>query len=165
VRREPARWRRAVVFGVLPASVFCATLTAGLLRWQADSFGATQIGATESVRAATEAAVRMLSYQPDTAERDLTAARELLAGKLRDDYTTLTTDVVIPGAKQKDITSVATVPAASSISTDRTSAVVLVFVNQTVTVGSTPPTHMASSVRVTLGNTGGRWLVTDFDPI
>ena len=44
-------------------------------------------------------------------------------------------------------------------------AEVLVFVNQTITVGNDPPTDTPSSVRVTLDKIGGRWLISQFDPV
>ena len=83
----------------------------------------------------------------------------------RDSYTSLTNDVVIPGAKQKQISAVATVPAVASVSADPRHAVVLVFVNQTVIVGQDAPTDTASSVRVTMDKAGGRWLISKFDPV
>jgi Mce-associated membrane protein len=72
---------------------------------------------------------------------------------------------VIPGAKQKQISAVATVPAMASVSADPRHAVVLVFVNQTVVVGQDAPTDTASSVRVTLDKVGDRWLISKFDPV
>src|ERR1700730_4942359 len=54
----------------------------------------------------------MLSYQPDTVEKDLAVARDQLTGAFRDSYTSLTRDVVVPGAKDKQVPAVATVPAA-----------------------------------------------------
>jgi hypothetical protein len=59
----------------------------------------------------------------------------------------------------------ATVAAAASVTADPRHAVVLVFVNQTVLVGSDAPADTTSAVRVTLDKTGGRWLVSQFDPI
>jgi Mce-associated membrane protein len=43
--------------------------------------------------------------------------------------------------------------------------VVLLFVDQTVTVGQGAPTNTASSVRVTLDKVDGRWLISQFDPV
>jgi Mce-associated membrane protein len=43
--------------------------------------------------------------------------------------------------------------------------VVLVFVNQTVSVGNGVPTDTASSVRITLDRVGDRWLISKFDPV
>ncbi|GAB5011279.1 hypothetical protein MAHJHV63_39310 [Mycobacterium avium subsp. hominissuis] len=44
-------------------------------------------------------------------------------------------------------------------------AVVLLFVDQTVTVGQDAPTNTASIVRVTLDKIGDQWLITGFDPV
>ena len=59
----------------------------------------------------------------------------------------------------------ATVPAAASLSASENHAVVLVFVDQTLTMGNQAPGNTASSVRVTLENIDGRWLISQFDPI
>ena len=58
----------------------------------------------------------LLSYQPDTVDKDLGAARDRLTGAFKDSYTQLIHDVVIPGAKKQRIAAVATVPAAASVS-------------------------------------------------
>ena len=119
----------------------------------------------EAMQAAKDSTIALLSYKPDTVEQQLGAARDLLTGDFRDSYTSLTNDVVIPGAKQKQISAVATVPAIASVSADPKHAVVLVFVNQTVVVGQDAPTDTASSVRVTLDKVGDRWLISKFDPV
>jgi Mce-associated membrane protein len=77
----------------------------------------------------------------------------------------LISDVVIPGAKQKQISTTATVPAAASVTAESRHAVVLVFVDQTVVVGSDAPADTTSAIRVTLDKTSGHWLVSQFDPI
>jgi Mce-associated membrane protein len=77
----------------------------------------------------------------------------------------LTNDVVIPGAKQKQISATATVPAAGSVSADADRAVVMVFVNQTVIVGKDAPTDTASAVRISMEKVDNRWLISGFDPI
>jgi Mce-associated membrane protein len=90
---------------------------------------------------------------------------EATSSRRRHSYTSLTNDVVIPGAKQKHISAVATVPAAASISADENRSVVMVFVDQTITVGNDPPTGTASAVKVTLDKIGGRWLISGFEPV
>jgi Mce-associated membrane protein len=117
------------------------------------------------MQAAKDSTVAMLSYKPDTVDQQLNAARDRLTGEFRDSYTSLINDVVIPGAKQKAITAVATVPAAATVSADPNKAVVLVFVNQTVVVGQDTPSDTASSVRVTLEKVGDRWLISEFEPV
>ncbi len=138
---------------------------AGFLKWQDSSVRTSEIAGMQSVQAAKDSTIALLSYKPETVEQQLGAARDLLTGEFRDSYTSLTNDVVIPGAKQKQIAAVATVPAVASVSADANHAVVLLFVNQTVIVGQDPPTDTASSVRVTLDKVDGRWLISEFDPV
>lgn len=156
---------RLFAFGVLPFLVLLLGGAAGYLKWQSGSMRTSQISGVESVAAAKDGTVAMLSYQPDSVEKDLAGARDRLTGTFKDSYTQLTHDVVIPGAKQKHISAVATVPAAASVSAAASHAVALVFVNQTVVVGADPPSATASVVRVTLDKVGDRWLISGFDPI
>ncbi|MDT5244135.1 MAG: Mce-associated rane protein [Mycobacterium sp.] len=159
------QWARVFAFGVLPAVALILALGAGYLKWMDNSVRDSENARDASVQAAKDSTTALLSYKPDTVEQQLNAARDLLTGEFRDSYTSLTNDVVIPGAKQKQIAAVATVPAAASVSAKPNHAVVLVFVNQTVIVGQGAPTDTASSVRVTLDKVGDRWLISKFDPV
>lgn len=145
--------------------VLAPALGASVLKYWDSSARNSQIARTESVEAARESVVAMLSYQPENVEGQLAAAQDRLTGEFRDSYAGLTRDVVIPGAKQKRISTVANVPAAASVSATPDHAVVLVFVNQSAIVGSDAPTDTASSIRVTLDKIDGRWLISGFDPI
>jgi len=163
--RRRFSWSQALVYVVLPALALLLAITAGFLKWQDVSARNSHIAGIEAVAAAKDSAVALLSYKPDSAEKDLDAARDRLTGSFKESYTQLTHDVVIPGAKEKHISSVATVPAAASVSASRNHAVVVLFVNQTTVVGSDAPTDSQSSVRVTLDKIDGRWLVSQFEPI
>ena len=163
--RRRIRWSRMIAYGLLPGLVLLLACGAGFLKWQDASVRDTTVSRVESVRAATDGTVALLSYRPDTVQKDLEAARSGLTGTFLDHYTKLTHDLVIPGAKQKQISAVATVPAAASVSASPNHAVVLLFVNQTIIVGQDAPTNSASSVRVTLDKIGGRWLISNFDPV
>lgn len=159
------RWTRVFAYGVVPALALLLALGAGYAKW----FGATQhvdpTAAAESVEVATNGAIAMLSYQPDTAEEDLVSASDMLTGEFKDAYTMLVTDVVVPGAREQQISAVASVPAAASVAVSDNHAVALVFVNQTTTVGNNPPTDLASTVRVNLEKVDDRWLISQFEPI
>jgi Mce-associated membrane protein len=159
------QWARVFAFGVLPAVALLLAMAAGYLKWVDNSVRNSETARIESMQAAKDSTIALLSYKPDTVEQQLGAARDLLTGDFRDSYTSLTNDVVIPGAKQKQISAVATVPAVASVSAEPNRAVVLVFVNQTVIVGQDAPTDTASSVRVTLDKVGDRWLISKFDPV
>jgi Mce-associated membrane protein len=159
------QWARVFAFRVLPAVALLLALGAGYLKWMDNSVRNSETARIESIQAAKDSTIALLSYKPDTVEQQLGAARDLLTGDFRDSYTSLINDVVIPGAKQKQISAVATVPAMASVSADLRHAVVLVFVNQTVIVGQDAPTDTASSVRVTLEKIDGHWLISKFDPV
>jgi Mce-associated membrane protein len=163
--KRKIQWGRVFAFGVLPAIALLLALGAGYLKWMDNSVRSDESARDESIRVAKDSTVALLSYKPETVDKQLGAARDLLTGDFRDSYTSLTNDVVIPGAKQKQISAVATVPAAASVSADPRHAVVLVFVNQTVVVGQDAPTDTASSVRVTMDKVGDRWLISKFDPV
>jgi len=163
--RRGISWMRVLAVGVLPALALMLAMGAGYLKWLDSSARGSQPARIESVRAATDGTIAMLSYKPDTVEKDLGAASDRLTGKFKDAYRSLTHDVVIPGAKQQQISAVATVPAAASVSAAENHAVVMVFVDQSVTIGSGAPTDTASTVRVNLDKLGGTWLIAGFDPI
>jgi Mce-associated membrane protein len=158
-------WTRILTFGVLPGVALVLALGAGYLKWVDASARQSHTAAELAVRAATDSTVAILSYRADTVDRDLGTAADRLTGSFRDQYTQLITTVVAPGAKQQHISAVATVPAASSVSATENHAVVLVFVNQTTTIGTDAPTQTTSSVRVSLDKVHDRWLISQFDPV
>jgi Mce-associated membrane protein len=163
--RRGGRWVRMVAFGLLPTVAFVLAGGAGYLKWQGDSARDVVAAQSQSVADATEGTIALLSYQAGSVDKQLSAARDRLTGTFRDSYTALIHDVIIPGAQQKQISAVATVPAAASVSSAPGRAVVLVFVDQSVTVGAGAPTSTASSVKVTLDKIAGRWLISDFTPV
>jgi Mce-associated membrane protein len=159
------RWTKIAVFGVLPAMCLSLAGIAGYLKWTTSEHAIDSTAQRETVQAASQSAVSLLSYKPDTARKELGEARGLLTGQFRDSYTSLVNDVVVPGAEQKRITADAKVPAAASVSATKTHGVVLLFIDQTVTIGTDAPTETASTVQVTLDKVNGRWLVSGFDPV
>jgi Mce-associated membrane protein len=165
--RGPTRvaLRRVLVFGLLPGLAMLLAVGVGYLKYQKNMLSETQTARIESVQASTDSTIKILSYNPDTVDRDLGAARDRLTGTFLEAYTHLTHDIVIPGAKQHKVSAVASVPAAASISATPNHAVVMVFVNQTITEGSNPPSSTASTVRVTMDKRDDRWLISDFTPI
>jgi Mce-associated membrane protein len=166
--QQPSKWlraRRIALFGILPILSVILAAGSGYLKWQVGSARDAETTRVASVQAATESAIAILSYRPDSADKELTAARDRLAEPFKDQYTKLITDVVIPGAKQKQISAIATVPAAASMSGSANHAVVLVFIDQSIVMGADAPTTTSSTVRVTLDKDGDRWLISQFDPV
>jgi len=159
-----ARIVGAATFGVVPLLAMAFALGSGYLKYMGSSASEAQRASVDSVQAAKDTTVAMLSYSPDTAEKSFTAALDRMVGPFRDSYGSLVHDVVIPGVKEKKVTAVATVPAAASISATGTHAVVLVYVNQAITMGDGAPTQTNSVVQVTLDRSAGQWLISGFDP-
>lgn len=158
-------WPRALAFVVLPVLALLLGATAAYLKWEDAKVRDAEVARMESTQVAKDSTIRLLSYQPETVEQELASARDLLTGNFRESYTQLTNDVVIPGAKEKNIAAIANVPAVASVSASPSRAVALVFVNQTVTVGADAPTSTNSSVRVTMEKVGDHWLISEFDPV
>ena len=163
--RKRIDWAKLAAFGVIPALALILALAAGWLKFVDNSASDDVNARIESIQVAKDSTVTLLSYQPDKVQQQLTDAQALLTGTFKDDYKKLIADVVIPGAQQKQISAVATVPRAASVSADQKKAVVLVFVNQTVVVGADAPSATASSVRVELEKVDGKWLISKFEPV
>jgi len=77
----PARWRRIkwsrlFAFGVLPALALVIAAGAGFLKWQDGWVRGSKVAGIESVAAAKDSTIALLSYQPDTVDKELKAARD-----------------------------------------------------------------------------------------
>ena len=68
-------WSRVVAFAMLPASRCILALGGGFLKWQDCSVRDADTARTESVQAAKDCTIPLLSYKPDTVEQQLTDAR------------------------------------------------------------------------------------------
>lgn len=156
-------WSRVLVYGLLPALLMLLAVAAGLLKWKDSSVRNTDLARSQSVVAARDSAVAVLSFRFDTVDRDVAAARERLTGEFRDIYTQRTQEELIPNAKERHVSATAIVRGGASESAMHNHAVVLLFVNQTIKIGDAAPVDATSSVRVTLDKIGERWLVSGFD--
>lgn len=158
-------WSGVLLYGVWPVLVLLLAVTAGWMNWQESRISVPESRMVETIQAASEATTAMLSYKTDSVEQDLHAAQSRLTGSFKDSYTQLTNDVVIPGAKAKQISAVARISAAGTVSVTPEHAVVLLFVNQTVVIGKDAPSDTASVVRVSMDRVSDHWLVSAFEPV
>lgn len=155
---------RMLGFWLLPSIALLLALGAAYFKYQEGTASDEDRARVETVQVATEATVAMLSYTPETAAEKLKAARDRLTGPFRGSYTSLTEDVVIPGAQQQRISATARVSAAASVSVSKNRAIVMVFVDQTTTVGKDAPTETDSVVQVSLDKVESHWLISGFEP-
>jgi Mce-associated membrane protein len=116
--------------------------------------------------AASTGAVALLSYSPDTLEKDFAAAKDRLTGDFLNYYTQFTQQIVTPAAKEKQVKTQAAIVQAAVSEIHPDSATVLLFINQTTTSKENPDgAFAASSVKVGLTKIDGRWLISAFDPV
>jgi Mce-associated membrane protein len=116
--------------------------------------------------AAKNGTVALLSYAPDSLDKDFAAAKSHLTGDFLSYYTQFTEQIVTPAAKQKSVKTSASVVQAAVSELHPDSAVVLVFVNQTTVSKENPDgAFAASAVKVGLKKINGAWLISSFDPV
>lgn len=162
---RPRDWYRWTAYVLLPAAAVLLAIGAVVMKILTVAHSSSSAARVESLQAAREATVAMLTYNAATVEQDLNNARGKLTAPFLDDYTKLINTQVIPSAKEKQTSAAAAVPALASVSAKGSHAVALVFVDQTIASAKEPATTTASSIRVTLEKIDGRWLVSGFDPV
>jgi len=165
--------RRPALKRLLVPIVLAALLlgSAGLASWayltqfRPDQQTDTAVAA-ETIKAASDGTVALLSYTPETLDKDFATAKAHLTGDFLDYYTKFTTDVVTPAAKQKSVKTSAAVVRAAVAELKPDSAMVLVFLNQSTTSKeNVDGSFTASAVKVSLTKVNGAWLISAFDPV
>jgi Mce-associated membrane protein len=171
---EPRRAPRRRLFGVdlVPAILVLLTLVTGGLtaslyfKQYRPSHQTDPAVAASVVAAASEGTVALLSYSPDSLDKDFAAAKSHLSGDFLSYYSDFTQRVLAPAAKQKSLKTTAHVADAALSELRPDSAVVLLYVNQTTTSKDGPdPAMSTSSVMVRMARVNGNWLIVKFDPI
>ncbi|WP_328363169.1 twin-arginine translocation pathway signal [Mycobacterium sp. NBC_00419] len=158
------RWVAALLAALLVVSAGAA---GGVYWWMYRPDQQTGAKAQQQVtEAAREGTVALLSYAPDTLDKDLTNAKSHLTGEFLKYYSQFTDQIVAPAAKQKGVKTEATVARAAVSQMEPGKAVVLVFVNQVTTSKDRPdPALATSSVMVTLVKEQDRWKISEFNPV
>ena len=169
VLRRSAR----VVVGRIGAIVLAVALiaSAGLAAWL--YFGQYRPGqetndtaANVALDAAKTGTVALLSYSPESLDKDFAAAKSHLTGDFLSYYTQFTQQIVTPAAKQKSVKTAASVVRAAVSDMHPDSAVVLVFINQnTISKENPDGSFAASAVKVGLKKINDTWLISSFDPV
>ncbi len=122
--------------------------------------------ADSAIKAASDGTVALLSYSPDSLDKDFATAKSKLTGSFLSYYTQFTEQIVAPAAKQKAVKTEAAVVRAAVSEIRPDSAVVLVFINQTTQSKDRPDaSFINSAVRVTMQKIDGGWLISSFDPV
>jgi Mce-associated membrane protein len=158
------RWLAAIIVVVL--FLASAGVAAGLYFFQYRPDRQTAEAASVALEAAKNGSVALLSYSPDTLDKDFAAAKSNLTGDFLDYYTKFTEQIVTPAAKEKQVKTSAQVVQSAVAEIHRDSAVVLLFINQVTTSKENPDGAFAgSAVKVGMKKIDGRWLIDAFDPV
>lgn len=164
VRRVLAHWR-AIVLTVLVigATAFASGYFYLVYRpdVQTDSAAVHQ-----AVMAASDGAVALLSYSPDTLSRDLTNAKSLVTEDYLTYYQQFADQIVGPAAQRGQVTTTTTVVKAAVSEMHPNSAVVLAFIKlKTERKDQPEPVVTSSSLRVTLTKVHGSWLIEKLEAV
>lgn len=150
------------------AALLLSTLLAGavyLFLFRPDQL-TDQAARDEVLAAAKSGTEALLTYSPETVDKDLADAKSRLTGDFLKSYSDRVDQTVIPAAKQSGVKTEASVTRAGVSQMAPDSAQVLVFVNQVTTSRVRPtPALATSSVMVTLVKHDGQWLISDFKPV
>jgi len=168
VRRS--RRNRAALIGAVVLTV-ALLASAGAAAWL--YFGqyrtdrqVNDVAANVALDAAKTGTVAMLSYSPESLDKDFANAKSHLTGDFLSYYTNFTQQVVTPAAKQKAVKTSAAVVRAAVSELHPDSAMVLVFINQNTTSKENPDgAFAASAVKVGMKKINGAWLISSFDPV
>jgi Mce-associated membrane protein len=167
--RQSLHWARARLVVILLAVALIAS--SGVAAWlYFEQYRPDQetnpAAATVALDAAKNGTVALLSYSPDSLDKDFAAAKSHLTGDFLSYYTQFTEQIVTPAAKQKSVKTTAAVVRAAVSELHPDSAVVLVFINQnTISKENPDGSFAASAVKVGLKKINDTWLIASFDPV
>jgi Mce-associated membrane protein len=137
-----------------------------LTLYRADARVADGALRAEVGQVAGEGAAALLTYTPETVAADMYAAQQRLTGEFKDYYGRFTDSVIVPAAREKKISTRASVTGTGISSADEDSASVLVFLRQeTSSTEQADPVGATRAARVELRKVDGDWLISGFDAI
>jgi Mce-associated membrane protein len=167
--RQVARGARARLGAILLAAAL--VISTGVAAWlYFEQYRPDQetnpAAATVALDAAKSGTVALLSYSPESLDKDFAAAKSHLTGDFLSYYTQFTEQIVTPAAKQKSVKTSAAVVRAAVSELHPDSAVVLVFINQnTISKENPDSSFAASAVKVGMKKINDTWLISAFDPV
>jgi Mce-associated membrane protein len=167
-QRTPGRLRRLLVPVLLGVLLVASAAFASFIyvtEFRPDRQTNAAVSA-DVLKAASDGTVALLSYSPESLDKDFATAKSHLTGEFLTYYTQFTNDIVTPAAKQKNVKTSAQIARSAVSELHPDSAEVLVFINQNTTSKENPDgSFTASSVKVGLTKLDGNWLISSFDPV
>ncbi len=118
----------------------------------------------QAVRAASDGAVALLSYSPETLARDFSNAKSRVTENYLPYYQQFADQIVGPSAQRGQVTTTATVVKAAVSEMQPDLAIVLVFVKQKTANKVKPePVVTSNSLKITMKKVNNSWLIEKFE--
>jgi len=161
------KFTRGVIAAFLAGAIaLSALLVIGFGGYRFWSVDQDEKAREQALEAANRTVPAMFSYEYTTVDTELPKTADMLSPAFREDYLALITTAIAPGAKEKELSVMATAQAGGIVDADREHAVVLLFLNQVTTSKDSPQgTTTGSRLRVELDKDGDRWLVDAVTPV
>lgn len=174
-RHQPGAFRRTIVWlarrwvpVIVTIGFIASASAAGATYWsirRSDTQTNAQVN-DQVLDAAAHGMTALLTYAPDSFDKDFAAAKARLTGHFLEYYGQFTEKVVAPAVKQREVKTNANVEQAAVSRLAPDNAVVLVFINQvTTSKDRAEPSLATSSVQVTLVRQNNAWLISDVNPV
>jgi len=160
--------KRVVIVAVTAVIAIAASALTAVAAVRVSHRHSVDTARREAIAAASSGVATVLSYDYRHLQNDFKDAEALLTPGFRAKYVKTTAAAVEPLAAKYRATSTAVVPpgAAGAINVGTGRAVVLVFVDQTVTNSQlAAPRLDRARIDVTLVKSGGRWLIDKLSPV
>jgi Mce-associated membrane protein len=163
-RRGLRRWRPILLTVLLVASTgFAGGYFYSVYR---PDLQTDNVVARQAVKAASDGAVALLSYSPQTLDRDISNAKSRVTDHYLAYYQEFAEKIVGPSAQRGRITTTVAVVKAAAAELHPNSAVVLVLLKMKSSSMEKPePIVTSSAVRVALTKVDSSWLIEQFDPL
>jgi Mce-associated membrane protein len=163
-RRGLARWRPILLTILLVAATGFATGYYYVVYRPDVQTDAT--ASHQAIKAASDGAVALLSYSPNTLTRDFNDAKSRVTDNYLAYYQQFAERIVGKSAMEGQVTTAATVVRAAASQMHPNSAVVLIFLKLKTTSKDKPdPVVTSNSLKVTLTKVNDRWLIDKFEAL
>ncbi|QZS52612.1 hypothetical protein [Rhodococcus opacus] len=160
-----SRKRTLLVAGLAIVAV-AVTVTSVTLTIRAHDGRSQEEIRAQALTQAAQLVPDILSYDFNTVDDHFTSSLEHLGGEFRTQFESVSKDVIIPSAKERQVVTSATVVESSVVSVDTDAATVLMFLNQSTTSTDNPaPKLNGSRVQVSLHRDGDSWQITEMTPV
>jgi Mce-associated membrane protein len=119
----------------------------------------------EALDAGKQTAALMFGYQPDNVEQNVDQTRKALSGAAQKQYNEIITEAnLVDEVRKQQVKSEVSIQEAGVVSADADKALILIFMNQSVTKnGKDLVSVEASRLQYSMERSGDKWLVTNID--